>query len=153
MLISKKSVSLFVMLLLLSFMIACTSTTPTTLPEQVESTSIDEIGATNTAEPTPSPSQAPTATEPPTETPPPTVTPTITLTPFPTMSASGGGVIAFAREIDTDRDIYVMNADGTSDLALTSGSGWDNWPSGHQMARRSLSPAVTTFQVPAEEFA
>ncbi len=129
MFISKKSVSLFVMLLLLSFMIACTSTTPTTLPEQVESTSIDEIGATNTAEPTPSPSQAPTATEPPTETPPPTVTPTITLTPFPTMSASGGGVIAFAREIDTDRDIYVMNADGTSDLALTSGSGWDNWPS------------------------
>ena len=129
MFISNRSLSMFVMLLLISFLIACTSATPTTLPEQAESTSVDESSATNTPEATLSPTQSPTEVELPTDTPPPTATPTITLTPFPTMSASGGGVIAFARENEPDRDIYVMNADGSSDLALTSGSGWDNWPS------------------------
>jgi len=126
---SKRSVSLLVLMLLITLLIACTSTTPTTLPEQAESSAIPEFTATDTPEPTIPSTLAPTATDTPTDTPPPTATPTITLTPFPTMSASGGGVIAFAREIDTDRDIYVMNADGSSDLALTSGSGWDNWPS------------------------
>ena len=125
----KRLILWFAVLLMTLVIVACTSATSTEPPQQLD----DSLSASSTAEftlePTDTSSPAPTATDLPTETALPTITPTITLTPFPTMSASGGGIIAFASEIDNDRDIHLMNADGSSELALTSGSGWDNWPS------------------------
>ena len=52
-----------------------------------------------------------------------------TATPIPALSGSGGGVIAFALEIDTRRHIFLINADGSGQQQLTTGTGWDNWPS------------------------
>jgi Tol biopolymer transport system component len=77
---------------------------------------------------TPAPSAFQTST---TTSLPPTLTPTLrpSPTPLPTLSGSGGGVIAFASEDDVRRDIYLINADGTGIVALTRDAGWDNWPS------------------------
>ena len=52
-----------------------------------------------------------------------------TTTPVPTLSGRGGGILAFAREASDQRDIYLVNADGSQLTALTDDPGWDNWPS------------------------
>jgi Tol biopolymer transport system component len=48
--------------------------------------------------------------------------PTITLTPtlFPTLSASGGGVIAFASLQNSNVHVYLINADGSQQTRLTN---------------------------------
>jgi Tol biopolymer transport system component len=75
-----------------------------------------------------------------------TATPTLppTKTPLPTLSGSGGGVIAYASEDGVRRDIYLMNADGTGMVSLTRDPGWDNWPSwspdGTQLAYTCRAP-------------
>lgn len=104
-------------------------------------------------EPTASPSPTSTVTSVPTLSPtsthtilPPTITPTLrpSQTPLPTLSGSGGGVIAYASEDGVRRDIFLMNANGTGSLPLTRDPGWDNWPSwspdGTQLAYTCRAP-------------
>ncbi|MFZ2095417.1 MAG: hypothetical protein WAV05_02150 [Anaerolineales bacterium] len=75
-----------------------------------------------------------------------TVTPTLppTQTPLPTLSGSGGGVIAYASEDGVRRDIFLINANGTGSIPLTRDPGWDNWPSwspdGTQLAYTCRAP-------------
>jgi Tol biopolymer transport system component len=62
-----------------------------------------------------------------------------TVTPLPTLTGSGGGVIAFASDRnDGDWEIYVMNADGTDQRRLTNQRFTDRrhaWsPDGAQLA-------------------
>jgi len=49
-----------------------------------------------------------------------------------------GGRLAYARETAEQRDIYLVNADGSNHTPLTNDFGWDNWPSwspdGNQLA-------------------
>jgi Tol biopolymer transport system component len=76
-------------------------------------------------------SLSPTSTlPPPVETPPPpTETPTPILpTSLPPLSGSGGGVIAFVSDRDGNKEIYVMNADGTDQRRLTKQRFVDNQP-------------------------
>ena len=49
--------------------------------------------------------------------------PTTTLTPtlFPTLSGSGGGVLAFTSMQDSNIQVYLINADGTRSTPLTTG--------------------------------
>jgi len=74
------------------------------------------------------PTLPPTATQTPV---PPSVTPTShpTQTPLPTLSGSGGGVLAFVADDGKQRDIYLMSVSGTDRIPLTFDAGWDNWPS------------------------
>ncbi len=59
---------------------------------------------------------------PPTDTPTPTATPTVTLTPTPaaTQRGGGGGQIAFVSERNGRPQIFIMNVDGSNQLALTN---------------------------------
>ena len=85
------------------------------------------------ATPTPTPTPTPvvvivTATPSPAPTPSPT--PTITPTPTPTPTPTGdGGKIAFHSDRDGDREIYLMNPDGSNQTRLTSSPGLDHSPS------------------------
>ena len=61
--------------------------------------------------------------------PPSTETPTpIPPTSLPPLSGSGGGVIAFVSDRDGNKEIYVMNADGTDKRRLTKQRFVDNQP-------------------------
>ncbi len=89
----------------------------------------------------PSPTQAPaptsTVTLTPTQTLAPTSTSTPLPTPFPTLTGSGGGVIAFASRESSDWQIYMINADGSGKLRVTVGikGGYEpNWsPDGNRI--------------------
>lgn len=50
-------------------------------------------------------------------------------TPLPTPTDTVNGMIAFARDTSTQRDIYLINVDGSGLTAVTDDAGWDNWPS------------------------
>jgi len=55
---------------------------------------------------------------------PPTAAPTATAA-----AVSASGVIAFAHDSGEQRDIYLVNVDGSGLTAVTDDAGWDNWPS------------------------
>jgi Tol biopolymer transport system component len=62
----------------------------------------------------------------------PTHLPTEPPTAAPTATAaviSASGVIAFALDAGEQRDIYLVNVDGSGLTAVTDDAGWDNWPS------------------------
>jgi formylglycine-generating enzyme required for sulfatase activity len=46
----------------------------------------------------------------------------------PSLTGSGGGVIAFTSERDGEGDIYVMNGDGSDQRRLTDDPAYDAWP-------------------------
>ena len=89
---------------------------------------------------TPIPTPVPTPT--PTPTVNPTPTPTPTPTPKPTLRANGK--IAFASDRDGNREIYLMNLDGTNQVRLTFDPGVDDYPAwspdGIKIAYLSESP-------------
>ena len=83
--------------------------------------------------------QVPVDTPAPSDTPvPPADTPEPVPTPLPTLSGSGGGVIAFVSHRDGNREIYLINADGSQERRLTNDPGDDDWlswsPDGTQLA-------------------
>ncbi len=55
--------------------------------------------------------------------------PAASATALPPLSGSGGGVIAFESERDGNRNLYVMNADGTDQRQLTVNPAVDEGPS------------------------
>ena len=77
---------------------------------------------------------------------PPSEAPLPSATPLPTLAGSGGGVLAFARQEGDQRDIYLVNADGSERIALTNDAFWDNWPSwspdGSQLAFTCRQPTA-----------
>lgn len=104
------SLPVVVVTLLLLFMIGCS----------------DDPAPTPTPEPNNTPAPAPTAT--PMNTPVPTNTPTATSTSTPTPVPLPGR-IAFVTDRDENREIYVMNADGTGLSNLTNHDADDDSPS------------------------
>lgn len=101
-------------------MVGCDTPEPT-IPEHTQ-----VITSTPTSTQFPTPSSTATQTHIPF-----TATPTTrpTATPLPTLSGRGGGVLAFVSDDGIQRDIYLMNADGSEMVPLTHDPGWDNWPS------------------------
>jgi hypothetical protein len=61
---------------------------------------------------------------------------TSVLAQTPTLRANGK--IAFTSDRDGNREIYVMDADGTNQVRLTNNSVVDDHPPGRPMERRSL---------------
>ena len=55
-----------------------------------------------------------------------------------------GRRIAFETKIDGDREIYVMNADGTNVRQLTHNTLWDEGPAWSPDGTSSRSPAAPT---------
>jgi Tol biopolymer transport system component len=111
-------------LALLSIFLFSGCSSPQTATSAVTLTPIPSSTSTSTLVPTASPIATSTQI-------PPTLTPTLrpSQTTLPTLSGSGGGVIAYASEDHLRRDIYLMNAAGTGNIPLTRDAGWDNWPS------------------------
>ena len=66
------------------------------------------------------------------------ITPTATMAPLPTAIGGGTGRIAFSAEYNGNRDIYVVDADGSHETRLTNDENWDwspAWsPDGKQIA-------------------
>jgi Tol biopolymer transport system component len=106
--------------------------------------------ATPTVTPTTTSTDTPTATSTPTTTPTstftltaaPTLTPTLSVSPTPTPYGGGAGQFAFVSERDGNREIYVMNADGSGVRNLTTNPADDRdpaWsPDGGQIAFHSM---------------
>ena len=82
----------------------------------------------NSTTPTPTPTPTPTATPTPTPTPAATPTPTPTATPAPSPGPGTNGKIAFTSDRDGNREIYVMNVDGTNQVRLTDNTVVDDHP-------------------------
>ena len=110
----------------------------------------ETITPTLVAEVTDVPPKTATHESSPTGTPAPIVTPlpADTPTPLPPLSESGGGVIAFTSERDGNREIYIMNADGSDQRNLTNNPARDAWPTwspdGTQIAFNSTETATPT---------
>lgn len=104
------------------------SPTPTSIPTPVPTPSLTPV-PTPTPTPAPNPTPTPTATPTPSVTPNPTPTPVPpTPTPTPAPIFNDNGRIVFTSSRDGNREIYVMNADGTDQTRLTNDSGEDSWP-------------------------
>jgi Tol biopolymer transport system component len=134
----KALISLSIIVMFASLAAGCGSPSPTpTMPDAAlpEPTEISPPLATATP--------ASTATATPL---PPSKTPLPSATPLPTLSGRGGGSLAFAREERDQRDIYLVNADGSELTALTNDAFWDNWPSwspdGSQLAFTCRQPVA-----------
>jgi Tol biopolymer transport system component len=101
-----------------------------------------------TVVPTPVPTAVPTAVPTPTPTSVPTSTPTPTPTPIP---APTGGKIAFTSSRDGNDEIYVMNADGSSQTRITNNPAIDvspKWsPDGTKIAFQSTRDGNTDIYV------
>ncbi len=92
--------------------------------------SAEEVATMTAAAWTDTPTATATATNTPTPaaTPTPTITPTATLTPPPTLVGGGGGRIAFiSGDIVYERDVYIINVDGTERTRLTYSTGVSNY--------------------------
>jgi Tol biopolymer transport system component len=79
------------------------------------------VAAVNNPSPTPTPIPSPTPTQP---------------TATPTHNPAGGGLIAFHSERSGNRDIWVMNTDGSNPRQITYDSAWDSIPSWSPDGRR-----------------
>ncbi len=109
---------------------------PTDTPVRATQT---PVPATSTPAPTDTPvppthtlpaaTDTPKATSTPAAEPSLTPVPTVTSTPLPPLDGSGGGVLAFASDLDGDDEIYAMNLDGSGLRQLTENHVHDSMPS------------------------
>jgi Tol biopolymer transport system component len=98
-------------ILCLTVLLGCSAVTPTLAPTLAPTAGSTDI-------PTSAPS--PTFTSVPTE----TLMPTLSPTPL----GGGQGLVAFSDGIASEKDVYVMNVDGTGEVQLTDAFGSDSQP-------------------------